>query len=116
QVGQLERDDEGVGDRPRAEQRRQHDIAREAVDARQQREAADREDRRAEAHGSALPPLRVRTFAPARKCSIREGEVSASYADGGVIGRSPWLMTPPPAKTRAPPLRGFREGEEWLSP
>src|SRR4030095_8539176 len=39
------------------------------------------------------------------------GEVSASYADGGVMGISPVLMTPPPA-SRAPPHRGVRDGEE----
>src|SRR5262245_32949376 len=39
------------------------------------------------------------------------GEVSASYADGGVMGCSLLTMTPPPA-ARAPPHRGLRDGEE----
>ncbi len=43
-VGQPQRDEEGVGDRPRAQDRGQHDVARKAGDAREQREAADCEN------------------------------------------------------------------------
>ena len=43
-IGQPQRHEEGVGDRARAEDGRQHDVAHKAGDARQQREAADRED------------------------------------------------------------------------
>ena len=43
-VGQPQRDEEGVGHRPGAEHRGQHDVADEAGDARQQRKAADRQD------------------------------------------------------------------------
>ena len=43
-IGQPQRDEEGIGDRPGAEHRRQHDVAHEAGDARQQRQAADGED------------------------------------------------------------------------
>ncbi len=43
-VGQPQRDEEGVGHRPGAEHRGQHDVADKAGDAREQREAADRED------------------------------------------------------------------------
>ena len=40
-IGQPERDEERVGDRAGAEDRRQHDVAHKAGDARQQRQAAD---------------------------------------------------------------------------
>ena len=43
-IGQPQRDEEGVGDRAGAEDRRQHDVARESGDARKQREAADGEN------------------------------------------------------------------------
>ena len=52
-IGQPQRDEERVGDRPGAEDRRQHDVAREAGDAREQREAADGEDALSMASGSA---------------------------------------------------------------
>ncbi len=40
-IGQPQRDEEGVRHRPRAEDRRQHDVAQKTRDARKQREAAD---------------------------------------------------------------------------
>ena len=57
QVGQLERHDERVGDRPRAQHRRQDDVAHEADDAAQQREAADGGDGAAEAHGRSITAI-----------------------------------------------------------
>ena len=62
-IGQPQRHEEGVGDRAGAEDRRQHDVARKAGDARQQREAADRED--ASDHGP-LVPLAPRLSARSR--------------------------------------------------
>ncbi len=43
-IGQPQRHEERIGDRPGAQHRREHDVARKAGDARQQREAADGED------------------------------------------------------------------------
>ena len=43
-VRQPEGDEEGVGDRPGAEDRRQHDVAQKAGQAREQRIAADGEN------------------------------------------------------------------------
>ena len=43
-VGQPEGDEEGVGDRPGAQYRRQHDVADKAGNARDERKAADREN------------------------------------------------------------------------
>src|SRR5262249_26754369 len=42
-IGQPERHEESVGDRPSAENRRQHDVAQKAGQAREQRGAADSE-------------------------------------------------------------------------
>ena len=42
-VGQPQRDEKSIGDRPRAQHRRQHDVAQKAGDARKQRQAADGE-------------------------------------------------------------------------
>ena len=52
-IGQPQRHEEGVGDRSGAEHGRQHDVARKAGDAREQREAADGED--ASDHGPSVP-------------------------------------------------------------
>src|SRR5260370_42122877 len=50
----------------------------------------------------ASPPRRLSPLSP----SPSSGEVSASYADGGVMRRSElWLMTPPPPITGAPPQK-----------
>jgi hypothetical protein len=43
-VGQPQRDEERIRDRPGPEQRRQHDVARKAREPREQRQPADRED------------------------------------------------------------------------
>ena len=43
-IGQPERDEERIRDRPGAEHRRHHDVAQEAGDARQERQAADGQD------------------------------------------------------------------------
>ena len=56
EVRQLESDEEGVGHRARAQHRRQHDVADEARDAAQQREAADGGDGAAEAHAPLFLP------------------------------------------------------------
>ncbi len=50
EVGQLERDEEGVGHRPGAGDGGDHHVAGEAGDAAQQGEAADRGDGAGEAH------------------------------------------------------------------
>ena len=52
-IGQAERHEESVGDRPRAEDRRQHDIAGKTRQAREKRIAADGED--APEHAAVLP-------------------------------------------------------------
>ena len=52
-IGQPQRHEEGVRDRPGAEHGRQHDVARKAGQARQQRQAADGED--ASEHRPAIP-------------------------------------------------------------
>ena len=57
EVGQLERDEERVGHPARTEHRRQHDVAHEAHDAAQQREAADSGNGAAEAHGQKNPAI-----------------------------------------------------------
>ena len=51
-IGQPQRHKKGVGDRARAKNGRQHDVAHKAGDARKQREAADGED--ATDHGTPL--------------------------------------------------------------
>ena len=43
-IGQPQRDEEGVRDRPGAQHRGEHDVAHEAGEARQQRQAADGRD------------------------------------------------------------------------
>ncbi len=52
-IGQPQRHEEGVGGRPGAQHRRQHDVAEKAGDPREQRVAADRED--AFNHRSVVP-------------------------------------------------------------
>ena len=51
EVGKLERNEEGVRHAARTEHRRQHDVADEADDTAEQREAADGGDGAAETHG-----------------------------------------------------------------
>ena len=60
-IGQPKRDEERVRDRPGAQDRRQHDVARKAGEAREQREAADGED------ASEHAPLLAHTFGAKRR-------------------------------------------------
>ncbi len=55
QVGQLEGDEEGVGIQPGPERARDHDVAHESEDARDQRHAADGDQRLEQVQGRPLP-------------------------------------------------------------
>ena len=76
-VGNPQRDEEGVGDRPGAEHPRQHDVARKAGKAREQREAADGED--ASNHRPAIAlvvpscPVSCRASSPRITTTVRRG-------------------------------------------
>ena len=82
-IGQAQRHEEGVRDRARAQDGRQHDVARKAGDARQQREAADREDapdhRPRSRDVDPMPRSRGRPAPQTSKNRVCVTEQSASY-------------------------------------
>ena len=66
EVGELQADEEGVGDRPGAQCRSDQEVAREAGDARERGEAPHRQGRAADAH----PPLSASASCRCTRCIL----------------------------------------------
>ena len=110
EVRQLEGDEEGVGHGARAQHRRQHDVADEAHEPAQQREAADGGDGAAEAHAGATSSFLGRYAGVAGE---REWATHASGAPASRADDRAYVETPPsraPTLTRWAPVSTAEDG------